>query len=64
MHAHARPAGFTRAKVSNLSPFVPPEHGVRGIFEGASFVFFSFIGFDCVSGVQTLALLCVLVCDS
>lgn len=23
--------------------------GIKGIFDGASFVFFSFIGFDCVS---------------
>jgi APA family basic amino acid/polyamine antiporter len=43
------PAGFTKANVANLHPFIPPEYGVRGIFNGASFVFFSFIGFDCVS---------------
>ena len=42
---------FTKAKVANITPFVPPEFGVRGIFQGASFVFFSFIGFDCVSAM-------------
>ncbi|KAI8465522.1 MAG: amino acid permease-domain-containing protein [Monoraphidium minutum] len=41
--------GFVKANPKNMIPFIPPEHGVRGIFEGASFVFFSFIGFDCVS---------------
>ena len=32
--------GFTKAKPANLVPFVPPEFGTRGIFQGASFVFF------------------------
>ena len=32
--------GFVKANPKNLHPFVPPEHGVRGIFAGASFVFF------------------------
>jgi APA family basic amino acid/polyamine antiporter len=41
--------GFTKANLKNVHPFIPPEHGIRGLFEGASFVFFSFIGFDCVS---------------
>lgn len=41
--------GFTKANTANMHPFVPPELGIRGIFQGASFVFFSFIGFDCVS---------------
>ncbi|KAF8072860.1 CAT1 [Scenedesmus sp. PABB004] len=40
-------AGFSKANLSNLRPFIP--FGVGGIFSGASFVFFSFIGFDCVS---------------
>jgi APA family basic amino acid/polyamine antiporter len=39
--------GFIKANPSNLTPFMP--YGVRGIFDGASFVFFSYIGFDCVS---------------
>eukprot|EP00775_Hariotina_reticulata_P003840 gene3840-4097_t len=39
--------GFIKANPANMSPFLP--FGVRGIFNGASFVFFSFIGFDCVS---------------
>ncbi|GBF87743.1 cationic amino acid transporter-like [Raphidocelis subcapitata] len=43
------PLGFTKANPRNLRPFIPTRFGVRGIFEGASFVFFSFIGFDCVS---------------
>jgi APA family basic amino acid/polyamine antiporter len=40
-------AGFSKANPANLTPFVP--FGSAGIFQGASFVFFSFIGFDCVS---------------
>jgi len=40
-------AGFSKANPANLRPFMP--FGVEGIFNGASFVFFSFIGFDCVS---------------
>jgi len=40
-------AGFTKANVKNMQPFAP--YGFGGIFNGASFVFFSFIGFDCVS---------------
>ena len=40
-------AGFTKADVKNMQPFAP--YGFAGIFNGASFVFFSFIGFDCVS---------------
>lgn len=39
--------GFIKANPKNLTPFLP--YGVRGIFDGASFVFFSFIGFDAVS---------------
>jgi APA family basic amino acid/polyamine antiporter len=40
-------AGFSKANPANLTPFMP--FGAGGIFKGASFVFFSFIGFDCVS---------------
>ena len=40
-------AGFTKANPANLKPFLP--FGIDGIFNGAAFVFFSFIGFDCVS---------------
>jgi APA family basic amino acid/polyamine antiporter len=40
-------AGFTKANVKNMTPFAP--NGAGGIINGASFVFFSFIGFDCVS---------------
>lgn len=42
-------------KRSNLEPFVPPnsgtfgEFGVSGVFQGASLVFFAYIGFDAVS---------------
>ncbi|KAI8466934.1 MAG: amino acid permease-domain-containing protein [Monoraphidium minutum] len=39
--------GFIKANPANLTPFLP--FGIKGIFSGASFVFFSFIGFDCVS---------------
>lgn len=35
-------AGFTRSSPKNLTPFLP--YGTGGIFSGASFVFFSFIG--------------------
>jgi hypothetical protein len=31
--------GFIKANPKNLTPFLP--YGVRGIFDGASFVFFS-----------------------
>jgi APA family basic amino acid/polyamine antiporter len=40
-------AGFVKANPANLQPFAP--NGVRGVFNGASLVFFSFIGFDAVS---------------
>jgi APA family basic amino acid/polyamine antiporter len=40
-------AGFTKANPANLTPFLP--YGTRGMFDGAAFCFFSFIGFDCVS---------------
>lgn len=44
-----------RVDRANWSPFVPPnegrfgQYGVSGIFQGASVVFFSYIGFDSVS---------------
>lgn len=40
-------AGFTKASASNAQPFFPFE--VRGIFNGAALVFFSYIGFDAVA---------------
>ncbi len=40
-------AGLPHANVQNYTPFAP--FGVRGIFSGASVVFFSFIGFDTVA---------------
>ncbi|MEW5312473.1 MAG: hypothetical protein WDW38_004106 [Sanguina aurantia] len=39
--------GFPYAKSENYVPFAP--FGVRGVFTGASVVFFSFIGFDTVA---------------
>ncbi|GMH36653.1 hypothetical protein BSKO_04526 [Bryopsis sp. KO-2023] len=39
-------------KADNLSPFLPPEFGYRGMFHASSIVFFSYIGFD---GVATAA---------
>jgi APA family basic amino acid/polyamine antiporter len=39
--------GIKYASTSNWSPFLP--YGVHGIFSGASLVFFSYIGFDCVT---------------
>eukprot|EP00944_MAST-04C_sp_MAST-4C-sp1_P013015 g13015.t1 len=38
--------GGTRVEPSNWEPFMP--YGLKGVFSGAGFVFFSFIGFDCV----------------
>lgn len=40
-------AGVGQIDAANYNPFTP--FGVRGIFAGASIVFFSFIGFDTVS---------------
>ncbi len=39
-------AGLPHARAANFTPFAP--FGMRGIFSGASVVFFSFIGFDTV----------------
>ncbi|KAF9134023.1 hypothetical protein BGW39_008367 [Mortierella sp. 14UC] len=33
----------------NYHPYIPPEFGVKGMLEGASTVFFAYIGFDSVS---------------
>lgn len=30
----------------NLTPFIPPQFGVVGIFRGATSSFFGYIGFD------------------
>jgi APA family basic amino acid/polyamine antiporter len=40
-------AGFPFVKAANYDPFLP--FGMRGVFSGASVVFFSFIGFDTVA---------------
>ena len=39
-------AGSTKIEPANWQPFAP--NGLRGILAGGGFVFFSFIGFDCV----------------
>lgn len=39
--------GFTRADVSNLSPFLP--YGVPGVFRAAAVVYFAYGGFDSVA---------------
>lgn len=39
--------------VSNLSPIVPPQFGIKGILRGATSSFFGYIGYDeicCISG--------------
>lgn len=33
----------------NLSPFIPKEFGLQGIFRASSIVFFSYLGFDAVA---------------
>ena len=38
--------GGTKVETANWEPFMP--YGLKGVFSGAGFVFFSFIGFDCV----------------
>ena len=47
-HAESDP-GFSQAKASNMtgSNFAPA--GARGIFNGASLLFFSYVGFDAIS---------------
>lgn len=49
-------AGFTKGDAKNLSRPRDPNlksgfapHGIRGIFDGAAIVYFSYIGFDAVS---------------
>src|SRR5699024_664076 len=39
--------GVFYIKPSNWTPFAP--YGTKGIFSGASLVFFAYLGFDCVS---------------
>lgn len=39
--------GLPRASLANLTPFAP--EGVRGVFSGASLVFFSYVGFEMVA---------------
>ncbi|KAG0378369.1 hypothetical protein BGX24_004027 [Mortierella sp. AD032] len=36
-------------KPENYHPYIPTEYGVKGMLEGASTVFFAYIGFDSVS---------------
>lgn len=40
-------ADFVKGHAANAEPFTP--FGVRGLFNGAAIVFFSFIGFDAVA---------------
>jgi hypothetical protein len=40
-------AGFSKADLANVTPFLP--YSVRGIFNGASIVFFAYVGFDAVA---------------
>jgi hypothetical protein len=50
-------AGLVKAKPSNAVPFLP--FGAKGAFNGASIVFFSYIGFDavaCAAGELSLRL--------
>lgn len=45
--AAALKTGLVKSNPSNAQPFLP--YGVRGIFNGAAIVFFSYIGFDAVA---------------
>ncbi|KAL9182585.1 LOW QUALITY PROTEIN: hypothetical protein ACHAXT_013237 [Thalassiosira profunda] len=36
------------ASFSNWDPFVPPEFGAEGVVNGASILFFAYLGFDCI----------------
>jgi len=40
------------ASFSNWDPFIPPEFGSKGIVEGASILFFAYIGFDQVCNLS------------
>ncbi|KAL6768390.1 AOC5 [Auxenochlorella protothecoides x Auxenochlorella symbiontica] len=46
--------GLPRASLANLTPFAP--EGVRGVFSGASLVFFSYVGFEMVANAAEEAL--------
>jgi amino acid transporter len=56
-------AGLPHAAAANFTPFAP--FGMRGIFSGASVVFFAFIGFDtvgcracCLPGAASVHICC------
>ncbi|KAL7530361.1 hypothetical protein ACHAXR_003447 [Thalassiosira sp. AJA248-18] len=42
----------TPASFSNWKPFVPPEFGPNGIVDGASILFFAYLGFDCICNLS------------
>ena len=45
--SNPRPATF-----SNWEPFVPPEFGPSGIFQGSSILFFAYLGYDCICNLS------------
>ena len=40
------------ASFSNWEPFIPPEFGAEGIVNGASILFFAYLGFDCICNLS------------
>mmetsp|Transcript_39614 Transcript_39614/g.69576 ORF Transcript_39614/g.69576 Transcript_39614/m.69576 type:complete len:705 (+) Transcript_39614:110-2224(+) len=42
----------TPASFSNWDPFIPPEYGPEGIVNGASILFFAYLGFDCICNLS------------
>mmetsp|Transcript_21457 Transcript_21457/g.46621 ORF Transcript_21457/g.46621 Transcript_21457/m.46621 type:complete len:705 (+) Transcript_21457:166-2280(+) len=42
----------TLASFSNWDPFIPPEFGSEGILDGASILFFAYLGFDCICNLS------------
>jgi len=40
------------ASFDNWKPFVPPEFGPEGILNGASILFFAYLGFDCICNLS------------
>jgi len=42
----------TKASFSNWNPFIPPELGTEGILNGASILFFAYLGFDCICNLS------------